>query len=70
MLEIYQKELTQILGGEIRFQEPLARYTTWQIGGLAQVFVIPNNLDDVRRVIAFISEKKYHCLYWDVGLIS
>jgi len=58
MLEVLQNELTQILVGEIRFQEPLARYTTWQIGGPAQVFVIPENLDDVRRVIAFINEKK------------
>lgn len=58
-MKISPGELTKLsdkIQGEIRFQEPLARYTTWRIGGPADVFVIPETIDDIRRTLAFASD--------------
>jgi UDP-N-acetylmuramate dehydrogenase len=39
--------------GELRFDEPLARHTTLRIGGPADAWVAPADVDDCRRVRAF-----------------
>jgi len=33
--------------GEMRFQEPLSKHTTWRIGGAADRFFIPADIDDL-----------------------
>ena len=37
--------------GEIRWYEPLAPYTSLQVGGPADVLVFPSDVDDVIRVV-------------------
>ena len=34
-------------GGQILLKEPLAKYTTWRVGGLAKVMYKPRNIEDL-----------------------
>ena len=39
--------------GTVRFKEPLSYYTSLRTGGPADVFVVPQDLDDVRHTLSF-----------------
>ena len=39
--------------GTVRFKEPLSSYTSLRTGGAADVFVVPQDLDDVRHTLSF-----------------
>jgi UDP-N-acetylmuramate dehydrogenase len=39
--------------GEVRFKEPLGFYTSLRIGGPADIFVMPQNVDDIRHALQF-----------------
>ena len=39
--------------GEVRFKEPLCFHTSLRIGGPADIFVIPQDAEDVRKALAF-----------------
>lgn len=52
----YKKKLSNNLVGEVKYQEPLAQYTTWRIGGTAETFIIPKKVDDLKWVIETINE--------------
>ena len=39
--------------GTVRFKEPLSFYTALRTGGCADIFVAPQDLDDVRHTLAF-----------------
>ena len=39
--------------GEVRFKEPLSFHTSLRIGGPADIFVIPQDIDDIRHALAF-----------------
>ncbi len=39
--------------GEVRFKEPLSFYTSLRIGGPADIFVVPQNVDDIRHALSF-----------------
>lgn len=41
----------QPLTGKLRINEPLARYTSWRVGGNASRFYVPANLEDLRRFL-------------------
>lgn len=46
------ERLAQIVGKEnIRLEEPMAKHTTFQIGGPAQVFVTPGMIEQVRQIV-------------------
>ena len=34
--------------GEVRFKEPLSFHTSLRIGGPADIFVVPQDVDDIR----------------------
>jgi UDP-N-acetylmuramate dehydrogenase len=44
--------------GEIRFREPLAFRTALRCGGPAELFVIPQDLDDVRRALDYAGRER------------
>jgi UDP-N-acetylmuramate dehydrogenase len=44
--------------GEIRFKEPLAFRTVLRCGGPADLFVIPQDLDDVRRALEYAQRER------------
>jgi UDP-N-acetylmuramate dehydrogenase len=39
--------------GEVRFKEPLSFYTSLRIGGAADIFIMPQNVDDIRHALQF-----------------
>src|SRR5262249_57671834 len=41
------------IAGAVRFKEPLSFHTSLRIGGLADFFIIPQDLDDVCYALAF-----------------
>lgn len=49
-LQIYFSNPPAHFTGEIKFNEPLARYTYYQIGGPAQVFAVPRSRGDLEWV--------------------
>jgi len=44
--------------GEVRFKEPLAFHTSLRIGGSADIFVLPQDVDDVRKALMFADKEK------------
>ena len=50
----------QMLGriaGAVRFKEPLSFHTSLRIGGPAEFFIVPQDLDDVRHALAFADQE-------------
>lgn len=50
--------LQEEIVGQVKGNEPLANYTTWKIGGPAQILVIPKNIDALIRTLSIINESK------------
>jgi UDP-N-acetylmuramate dehydrogenase len=44
--------------GEVRFKEPLSFHTSLRIGGPADIFVVPQDLDDIRHALAFADREQ------------
>lgn len=49
--------------GEIRFQELLAPYTTWKIGGPADLFIVPKNKEQLAAAVRLLND---HGIAWTV----
>ena len=43
--------------GEVRFKEPLAFHTSLRCGGAADIFVLPQDVDDVRKALMFADKE-------------
>ena len=48
--------LGEIRGG-VRFKEPLAFHTSLRLGGPADIFVIPQDVDDIRHAVSFAEKE-------------
>lgn len=46
----------QNLRGELRLNEPLSKYTSWRVGGIAQHFYRPADKEDLAKFLAQLSE--------------
>ncbi len=55
------------LRGTLREQEPMARHTSWRVGGAAERFYVPADLEDLMRFLGQLPPEEP--LYW-VGLGS
>ncbi|MEL7185758.1 MAG: UDP-N-acetylmuramate dehydrogenase [Pseudomonadota bacterium] len=42
--------------GDLRFDEPMSRHTSWRVGGPADVFFVPANVDDLSLFLAGLDE--------------
>lgn len=49
--EIKQKFCREFGDKRVLLEEPMKRHTTFRIGGPAEIFVIPDNIEDVRKII-------------------
>ncbi len=38
--------------GDIRFNEPMSRHTSWRVGGPAEIFFVPSSIDDLASFLA------------------
>jgi UDP-N-acetylmuramate dehydrogenase len=45
------------IAGAVRFKEPLSFHTSLRIGGPAEFFIVPQDLDDVRHALAFANQE-------------
>jgi len=44
--------------GEVRFKEPLSFHTSLRIGGSAGIFVVPQDVDDIRHALLFAEREQ------------
>jgi UDP-N-acetylmuramate dehydrogenase len=44
--------------GTVRFKEPISFYTSLRTGGAADVFIVPQDLDDVRHALSFAERQQ------------
>jgi UDP-N-acetylmuramate dehydrogenase len=44
--------------GEVRFKEPLSFHTSLRIGGSADIFVVPQDVDDIRHALMFAEREQ------------
>jgi UDP-N-acetylmuramate dehydrogenase len=44
--------------GQVRFKEPLSFHTSLRIGGPADIFVIPQDVDDIRLALSFAEREQ------------
>lgn len=56
MIDIYTELETQ-LGAKARRSEPLADHTTFRIGGPADLLCLPETLDDVLRIVQWVTAR-------------
>lgn len=45
-----------ITGSKIKYNEPMNKYTTLKVGGIADVMVIPENIEDVLQTLEYAKE--------------
>ncbi|MBW5444827.1 UDP-N-acetylmuramate dehydrogenase [Cohnella sp. CFH 77786] len=56
-------ELQRSPVGRVRLQEPLAPYTTWKIGGPADILIVPENREELAAALALLHR---HGVPWHV----
>jgi UDP-N-acetylmuramate dehydrogenase len=44
--------------GEVRFKEPLSFHTSLRIGGAADIFIVPQDVDDIRHALMFAEREQ------------
>ena len=42
-------------GGELRFDEPMSKHTSWRVGGTADRFYIPSSIEDLQTFLSGLS---------------
>jgi UDP-N-acetylmuramate dehydrogenase len=52
----WQERLIALLGERARFAVPLARYTSFRVGGPAEVFAEPDSLEELRNLIVLLHQ--------------
>ncbi|MGD8907193.1 MAG: UDP-N-acetylenolpyruvoylglucosamine reductase, partial [Gammaproteobacteria bacterium] len=58
---------TGVVHGRLRENEPMARHTSWRVGGPADRYYTPSSIDDLRQFIASLPSDEP--IFW-VGLGS
>ena len=58
MTESIVQEMRAALRGEVLTSEPMSRHTTWRIGGLADLFVQPQDRDDLLVALRVLQQAK------------
>jgi len=53
----FQERLIALLGERVRFAVPLARYTSFRVGGPAEVFAEPDTVEELRALVAFLRQE-------------
>jgi UDP-N-acetylmuramate dehydrogenase len=53
-----RREIFEVLKGKTRRKEPLSRHTTFRIGGLAELFVEPRDLRDLKSLVVLARKHK------------
>ncbi len=60
-----EQELGSKLKGDIKKDEPMAKHTSWQVGGPADYFICPADLDELLEIVRL--SDKYHLPLYILG---
>jgi UDP-N-acetylmuramate dehydrogenase len=63
----WQEHLKKIVQGEVRFNEPLRKYTSIQIGGPADALIFPAHIEDLKNIVQFAQEKRVPWMILGLG---
>ena len=50
--DIMNKETAGVVRGELRYNEPMSKHTSWRVGGPADVYFKPEDIDDIGVFLA------------------
>ena len=68
MKEEMRQKFIEIFGNNrVLFDEPMSQHTTFRIGGPADVFVMPENYEQIREVLRLCKEEKLPCFVLGYG---
>ena len=65
--EIKQKFCREFGSDRVLLEEPMKRHTTFRIGGPAEVFVMPGNLEEISRILFLEMEAIFLSVTEDTG---
>ena len=51
---VFREKLQELVAGEVFFDEPLSRYTSFGVGGAADAVVFPHNREELKNTIAYL----------------
>ncbi len=54
-----EKELRQIIKSDLKKDEPMAKHTSWLVGGPADYYVCPANLEELVAVVTFCHQEGF-----------
>jgi UDP-N-acetylmuramate dehydrogenase len=57
LTEEFRSGLKSLLRGELLFDEPMSLHTSLRTGGPADCFAIPEDIEDLRRLVAFLGKE-------------
>ncbi len=58
MKRIEKDKIRDLVAGQVLFEEPLKKYTSFQIGGPAEILVIPKDLEDLQKLIKYLYKQQ------------
>ena len=58
MDNIYKELLNYIEENKISLNEPMSKHTTFKIGGIADIFVRVNNLEELKHIFKIANKEK------------
>ncbi|MBU1711907.1 MAG: FAD-binding protein [Proteobacteria bacterium] len=50
--------LNNLLGSSIKFGEPMSKHTYFRVGGPADVFICPDNVEKLQEVLCWSKDKR------------
>ena len=53
-----REEIQEIVKGEVKFAEPMSGHTSFGIGGPADCFITPQDIEDLKNIILFSKKRK------------
>ncbi len=53
-----REEIREIVKGEVKFAEPMSRHTSFGIGGPADCFITPQDIEDLKNIILLSKKRK------------
>ncbi len=56
MIKSFSERIVQEIRGTVLRDEPMARHTSLQVGGPADWFVVPTDMDDLQNLVALLAE--------------
>lgn len=54
----WREEIREIVKGEVKFDEPMSRHTSFSIGGPADCFITPQDIEDLKKIILFSRKRR------------